>query len=122
LKSSALILQKLKPRDVPAIEDQHLAIQQQRAEWELRNRFRDAGKGRRTILAVTGKQRYALAFFVCEDAIAIVFFFVDPAWAVERFTHQSRQHGMHAKLNSIAHRRRSDWKCRADNSALQPAF
>src|SRR5258708_18886906 len=70
----------------------------------MRNRFRDAGKGRCAVLAVAGEQRYALTLFVCEDAIAIVFFLVDPARAVERFAHQSRQHGMHAKWDSIAHR------------------
>src|SRR5258706_15018825 len=83
----------------------------------MRNRFRDAGKGRRTILAVTGKQGYALTLLVGENAIAIVFFLVDPAWPVERFTHQSRQHGMHAKWDSIAHWGQSGKICGAGNPA-----
>src|SRR5258708_23997353 len=69
----------------------------------MRNRFGDTGKGRRTILVVTGKQGHVRTLFIGEDAIAIVFFLVHPAWPVERFAHQSRQHGMHVKWDSIAH-------------------
>ena len=52
---------------------------------------------------IAGVQTNARALLVCENAIAIVFFFVDPPGFVKRFAHQRRQHGLHTKWDLIRH-------------------
>src|ERR1700722_12262406 len=55
------------------------------------------------ILRIGRKQRYPAAFFIRQDAIAVVFFFVNPAGLLKRIFDQRRQHGLNSKGNTSAH-------------------
>jgi hypothetical protein len=50
---------------------------------------------------ISRKQSYARAFFVGEDAIAVVLLLENPSFSVERLAHKGCQHGLHPNWNCI---------------------
>src|SRR5437870_9273593 len=57
------------------------------------------------VLIVSRQQRHLRAFFVGENPVAVVLFFINPAGFMERLVHQCGQHRTHAKWNAILHKR-----------------
>src|SRR5271154_1374340 len=95
-------LEQLEARDSFAVEGDHLAIEEQGAVAKRADRLRNRGKRRAAIVAVAREERHLRAFLIRQDAIAVVFFLVDPPGFVESFADQRRQHGKRTKGNSIA--------------------
>ena len=54
----------------------------------------------------------ARAFFVSEDTVAVVLFFIDPAGLVEWLTHESCKHRLSAEWNLVGQRNRRERELR----------
>jgi hypothetical protein len=97
------VLEQLETRDAAPVEGYHFAIQQKGLMGENAHCFGDPAEVRCSILRVARKQCHMAPFFVREDAITVVFFFVDPAGLVEWLLDERREHGLNSNWNACAH-------------------
>src|SRR5437879_1101928 len=84
------------------IEDQHLAVQQQRARWQRRDGGGDLPELCGVVLRISREELDPLPLFVNQDAVAVVFFLVDPSGPVEGVLHQRGEHRLQTERDPVA--------------------
>ena len=87
-----------------AIEGYRFAVQEKSASRNFAHGSRDLGIAVGAVIVIPREQRDFVAFLVSQDAVAVVFFFVNPTGLVERLVDQGRKHGPDTKWNAICQR------------------
>src|SRR5262249_54021205 len=94
-------LQELEAGDALVIENDNFSVQKQRARPKAADRRGDTRKPVGAILLVSREQANVLAFFVCQDPVAIVLLLVHPARLVKGFGDERGQHRLDPERYSV---------------------
>jgi len=85
--------------DVVAVKHGDFAVQEQRGRAQSAHGCGDIRETIGAVDGVAGRETDARSLFISQNAVAIIFFFIDPAGLVERLAHECCQHGLSAKWN-----------------------
>jgi hypothetical protein len=96
-------LKELEARNSLRIECDNLTIENQSSVSKLTHRDGYPAKCGGPVEVVSRQQRHFGAFFVREDADAVVLLLKDPTGPMKRHRHEMRQHGTYADGNAVYH-------------------
>ena len=89
-------LEELKARDAAGVEDDDLAVEDERGRGQRGHRRGDVREVAGAVLVVAGEQAHARALLQRDEADAVVLLLPHPAGTVEGRVHQRREHGRDA--------------------------
>src|SRR5437879_11408912 len=88
-----------------AVEGAYLAVEDEDADGEPRDSIRDIAEPSGVVTSVPRNEPDVFPVLVGDDAPAVVFLVVDPAFAMEGLTHERRVHRRNSGKYDRRHRR-----------------
>lgn len=102
------LLEKLEAGNPFLVEHDDFAVKEERPGLQIENGCGNSREVAGAVLCISGQQGNVTSFLISKDPVAVVFFFLYPAVAVERLANHCSQVGLRAKRDAgfqAAHRR-----------------